>query len=252
MYYPDRFFQSVQSYSRLCLESFFYETFKKYKYMLIYQTDAFVFRDNLKKFCDMNYDYVGAPWPWWFAREFPMRCKHRVGNGGFSLRRIDTALKILRHKQEILRNCSFSQRLLDAEDLFWTYCDMLGIESFHVPDEVTALSFSTEGFQEKWLSRCKKETLPFGCHSWSMPARYGTWKKWIESAGYNLPAISSKQIGSQHLRYHRLHLMRNYLISRCKKNSHGFHLKNNFWSLWRMIYFSVIMRCIKLHIIKFN
>lgn len=187
--------------------------------MLIYQTDAFVFRDDLNLFCSMDYDYIGAPWPWIFAREFSMKYKYRVGNGGFSLRRIDAVLKVLRHKKEILQTCPFAKKLLDAEDVFWMYCATLGVESFKVANEVKALTFSTEGFQEKWLARRTIQTLPFGCHSWSMPARYGTWKKWIESAGYRLPEVSPKQCGSLHMKYHRLHMMRDYLRSRIKRKS---------------------------------
>lgn len=43
------------------LEADFYRRFGKYKYMLIYQLDAFVFSDKLLDFCEMGYDYIGAP-----------------------------------------------------------------------------------------------------------------------------------------------------------------------------------------------
>lgn len=255
VYFSDKYFVSVQSYSRLCLEPFFYEQFHDYEYMLIYQTDAFVFRNDLKKFCDMGYDYIGAPWPYLGVNKLPIRPKYRVGNGGLSLRRIESALKVLKHKQQILRDCSFSKYLLDAEDFFWTYCATLGIENFHLANEIIALSFSSEGFQNKWMCKRTMKTLPFGCHSWNHVTQYPTFKKWIEKYGYTLPALSERQKGTLHIRYHRLHILHDYLNLRLKREQ----LCINFlfrarmtWSLRKMIYFSLLMRGVKLHIIKFE
>ena len=56
------YFDSVSSYNRLMLTPFFYQRFKQYEYILIYQLDAFVFMDKLPYFCRLGYDYVGAPW----------------------------------------------------------------------------------------------------------------------------------------------------------------------------------------------
>jgi len=39
----------------------FYDAFKAFDYILIYQLDAFVFRDELEYFCSLGYDYIGAP-----------------------------------------------------------------------------------------------------------------------------------------------------------------------------------------------
>lgn len=54
---------------------------------LVFQTDSMInpkYRNLIYKF--MDYDYVGAPWPWeWLD----------VGNGGLSLRKRSTMLKIL-------------------------------------------------------------------------------------------------------------------------------------------------------------
>ena len=57
-----RYFQNVLSYNRLMLQVSFYQEFINYKYILIYQLDAFVFQDQLKNWCQLNYDYIGAPW----------------------------------------------------------------------------------------------------------------------------------------------------------------------------------------------
>lgn len=57
-------------------------------YALIVQWDGFAI--NREAWTDgfLEYDYIGAPWPWWLSL-LPWCCpslKHRVGNGGFSLR----------------------------------------------------------------------------------------------------------------------------------------------------------------------
>lgn len=61
--FPPQFFQNTMTYSMLLMSPFFYEAFKAYDYILIYQLDAFVFYDALEKFCSLGYDYIGAPWP---------------------------------------------------------------------------------------------------------------------------------------------------------------------------------------------
>lgn len=89
--FDDKFFTSVSSYSHLLLTPEFYLRFQKYEYMLIYQLDAWVFRDELDEWCAKGYDYIGAP----FIQKFGKREKVLVGNGGFSLRRIDAILRVL-------------------------------------------------------------------------------------------------------------------------------------------------------------
>src|SRR5690242_1070593 len=54
--FDDVYFQSVKGYNQLCLSKIFYERFGKYAYMLIYQTDAFVFRNDLKYWLQQGYD----------------------------------------------------------------------------------------------------------------------------------------------------------------------------------------------------
>lgn len=54
------------------------------KHALIFQTDVVLFSDNIDQF--LEYDYVGAPWCF----------NHRVGNGGFSLRKVQTMIDILK------------------------------------------------------------------------------------------------------------------------------------------------------------
>jgi len=91
------YFDSTAHYSDLCFSEEFYLRFKDYEYMLICQTDAWVFRDELDYWCKQGYDYIGAP------IYFPYNETHftdiffGVGNGGFCLRKISHCLKIVRH-----------------------------------------------------------------------------------------------------------------------------------------------------------
>ena len=58
--FDSNYFKSVAGYNKLMLSRFFYERFSSYKYMLIYQLDAYVFKDELDYWCDKDYDYIGA------------------------------------------------------------------------------------------------------------------------------------------------------------------------------------------------
>jgi len=60
--FNNKFFQGIAGYNKLMMSVNFYETFSSFRYILIHQLDAFVFRDELLHWCHQNYDYVGAPW----------------------------------------------------------------------------------------------------------------------------------------------------------------------------------------------
>lgn len=49
--FSDGDFESVDSYSVLLLKPRFYDRFLDYEFMLIYQTDAYVFKDELEYWC---------------------------------------------------------------------------------------------------------------------------------------------------------------------------------------------------------
>ena len=60
--FADFYFKGISGYNRLMLAKEFYERFLDCTYILIYQLDAYVFRDELKEWCNKGYDYIGAPW----------------------------------------------------------------------------------------------------------------------------------------------------------------------------------------------
>lgn len=133
-YFDDNYFESTASYSKLLLEKEFYEYFNDdYKYLVLYQLDCYMFRDELDRFVDFDVDYIGAPiyatnsdWG-----EHPPY----VGNGGFSIRKIETFVSVLdRNKQlwlihkdefentKLPKNSDY--KYIDFEDIF--ICQMIG------------------------------------------------------------------------------------------------------------------------------
>lgn len=94
-YFNQKYFKSVAGYNELCFMHEFYERFLSYEFMLIYQLDAWVFRDELKYWCEKNYDYIGAPIFWAYnSKRFTTKVAG-IGNGGFSLRKISYCLRML-------------------------------------------------------------------------------------------------------------------------------------------------------------
>jgi hypothetical protein len=104
--FDDRSFASVDSYSLLLLNQNFYTRFSNYEFMLIYQLDAYVFRDELEYWCDKGFDYIGAPWTknsnQWFsnliASDKKLAFYPNAGNGGFSLRNITKISELMGRK----------------------------------------------------------------------------------------------------------------------------------------------------------
>lgn len=90
--FPDFYFDGIAGYNSLLLNNKFYQTFSKFQYILIYQLDAWVFKDELSFWLSQNYDYIGAPW---IGNKHPSIIQNKVGNGGFSLRKVNSFLKIL-------------------------------------------------------------------------------------------------------------------------------------------------------------
>lgn len=176
-YFDTEYFRSVHSYSCLMLSEGFYQRFLKYQYILIYQLDAFVFKNELLHFCSLGYDYIGAPWLSGFCEYTNLKRKILyVGNGGFSLRRVEACLNVLCRHQKLRR--IYQER---NEDAFFSAC---GDEIFRVAPKKIALTFSFE----REVKACFKENdnkLPFGCHAFE---RYNLefWEKYIKDAGYDL------------------------------------------------------------------
>ena len=159
--FPPQFFQSTMTYNVLMKLPNFYEAFLDYEYILIYQLDAFVFSDELEYFCGLGYDYIGAPWEA-FRVLFFGENKYRlhVGNGGFSLRKIDACYNLLmNHKDFDTEDPTL------PEDIFFSLCGELFKKEFHVAPINIACKFSIENLNEHFVNK-NGGKLPFGCHAW--------------------------------------------------------------------------------------
>lgn len=182
-YFHKKYFKSVKTYNQLMLDISFYECFITYKYILIYQLDAFVFEDKLSYFCSLGYDYIGAPWLSGIYHYIDKNhCIWKVGNGGLSLRNVYSFIKVLKEYQDIICDCIIN------EDIF--YSSVINKDFRIAPIEI-ALQFSFE----RQVLRCFKrnnQQLPFGCHAW-MRYNFKFWKPFIERYGYDLEDSSVYQ-----------------------------------------------------------
>jgi hypothetical protein len=196
-----RFFGSARAHTDLLLTPQFYEAFRDYRFILIYHLDALVFSDDLLAWCARDWDYIGSPWV-----KFPygIELRHwnplcRVGNGGFSLRKVDSCIRVLRStrphmsadeywryysagKSPVVRTLTYWRRWVKRlrrynsvrwllqrspmnEDLFWSQEAIRFDPGFRIApfDEALRFSWETEPAE---CARLTGLTLPFGCHAW--------------------------------------------------------------------------------------
>jgi len=195
--FNNKFFQGIAGYNKLMMSVNFYETFSSFRYILIHQLDAFVFRDELLHWCHQNYDYIGAPWievGWrsaifWYIAEnhnsIYRKCLYKlnparsyeIGNGGFSLRKVSAHLRALKWFDKTAKNWA------QHEDCFYTHIFTDYYPFFSLPNKKTAALFSFEKAVETFPLTNK---IPFGCHAW-FKGSYSFWKPEIEKFGYKLP-----------------------------------------------------------------
>lgn len=159
------YFGSVLSYNKLMLEPQLYRRFQSYEWLLIHQLDAFLFHGGLESFCEMPFDYFGAPWvPGQLVHPFIHKgyllklfgTRVSVGNGGLSLRRLRPTLELLAAPH------AKPQRWEANEDGFFAYWGKKGRKFRSCPLEVAA-RFAFEAKPEA-LYALNGNTLPLGCH----------------------------------------------------------------------------------------
>ena len=196
IHFDETYFRNIEGYNRLLLSLDFYQAFENFTYILIHQLDALVFKDELDAWCAKGYDYIGAPWFKTFWRFKPGKRLYAVGNGGFSLRKVQSCIKVLNHtgKFKPYRYCfSFRNSLLlklkklskaqwralkfentahffisinrKTEDRFWSLDTRHAYVDFAVAPIEDGLKFAFE-CHPSYLYILNK-TLPFGCHAWN-------------------------------------------------------------------------------------
>ncbi len=199
--FPDRYFQSVATYSQLLLSRRFYEALGDYRHILIYQLDCLVFSNRLLQWCDLGYDYLGAPL--FSSKTDSSKGFSRVGNGGLSLRRVESFLKVLDSKRYAQEPDSILHQMFTAylpdldplplpkrwvkklrvlwaarrgvqdylsnyslnEDLFWSDRARLFDSGFRISPVEIALGFAFD-MHPRYCYEHNGCKLPFGCHAW--------------------------------------------------------------------------------------
>lgn len=203
--FPDEYFTSVPKYCEMLNTKEFYKKFIDYKYILIYQLDVLVFSNQLVKWCNKDYDYIGAPFFNPIIGRLSSKSNNSLsgGNGGFSLRKISSFLKVIGSTEKTAARNSASpfirklwflfailtgqshKKWLKApaqdypfnEDGFWSYEAPKYYSRFRVAPLEEALRFSFEKFPKKCF-KLNNNNLPFGCHAWQ---KYDEdfWKQYI-------------------------------------------------------------------------
>lgn len=198
--FDDKYFTGIPGYNKLVLSRGFYDSFKAYEYMLIYQLDCLVFSKDLKSWCEKGWDYVGAPW----FKNYQADTSEgfwMVGNGGLSLRRVSAFRQVLRSRRlltspielgritrffprspklkflvtilkTILHACGYHNTMRyfltqfnQYEDIFWSMHAKRAVPSFKIPTPLEALRFSFE-FAPRYCFEQNGRRLPFACHAW--------------------------------------------------------------------------------------
>ena len=184
--FADDYFTGIAGYNRLMMSEEFYYRFRYSTYILIYQLDAYVFKDELMDWCMKGYDYIGAPWllrpiynfplfkfTSWIKRKFceithkpnSQTTRFKVGNGGLSLRKVSSHIKAVKELRPVIEQYLSVRHHLSNEDVFFSIeVNKQGL-NFIYPSWQEALKFSFD----KYPSLCYKlnnNQFPFGCHAW--------------------------------------------------------------------------------------
>ncbi|MEL6945153.1 MAG: DUF5672 family protein, partial [Bacteroidota bacterium] len=211
---PPKWQKNYKQFARLKMNPLLYEHYKDYEYIFFYEPDAFVFKDEMAYWCSLNYSYIGAAWFQGMSDAKEDASFLGVGNGGFSLRKVEDHLKaIYTHKRifykkdfwlfwnwnrnKLLGILKFLYRYIVGnsthyrwnnfqwgEDRFWGLYVSRAFDWFTTPPLEVTQQFSMETLARRQYQE-NGQQLPFGCHAWW---RYDLefWKPHIESFGYDL------------------------------------------------------------------
>ena len=194
--FAESFFAGREGYNRLMTSAEFYERFLDSEFVLVCQTDVWIFSDSLREWCQTGYDYIGAPWlpnPKAVKGFYPIHrleflikrlchsystsLKYKVGNGGFSLRRTGKFAELARrHAAEIASLRQNEHGIKSFEDVIWSKAvnEWQPGALLIAPWDV-ALRFSVEGHVGYALSLLEGD-LPMGTHAYSRFKNRGHWQ----------------------------------------------------------------------------
>ncbi len=207
--FDDKYFVDTSGYNHLMLSPEFYLRFMDYEYILIYQMDAFVFNDQLTYWCNQNIDYIGAPW---ISQEdeknrikaLELKVKshiytklnvhrkglpsdkqfiNKVGNGGFSLRRVKAFYNITLLMKSRIQFYLSHNNFHYNEDAFWSIEVNRGKRILNIPSYKTGLKFAFEAYPERAIILNGLQ-LPFGCHDWDRYINF--WRPIFKKYNFNV------------------------------------------------------------------
>ncbi|SFZ92963.1 hypothetical protein SAMN05428642_1021101 [Flaviramulus basaltis] len=210
VYIDSKWQSSIEKYNKLKMSQFFYKFFDDYQYLLTYELDAFVFKDELLHWCNKGYDYIGSPW--FLGYENPTNEFLGVGNSGFSLRNVRAMKRAIRKvyineaahfyfgkrnrvtfKLSTLlnylliyfgENDTIQRAAHTNEDAFIAQIIAKRIKDFKIAPIREAIQFGFE-VKPKYLYQLNENRLPMGCHAWwKYDLKF--WKPFIENFGYKI------------------------------------------------------------------
>ncbi len=207
--FDDSYFKGLAGYNRLMLSSEFYHQFMEYEYVLIYQMDCFVFKDELAWWCEQGLDYIGAPWIQKtyhknFAELFILKIRkyfssrfnsqnndapnkyqfeNQVGNGGFSLRKVKKFYDLCIILKPVIDQYLLQTSNLYNEDVFWSIEVNRQKRVLNIPSCQTGLRFAFEVPPVK-ANKLNEQNLPFGCHDWDKYADF--WRPIFKHYNYTI------------------------------------------------------------------
>ena len=215
--FDSSYFDDIDSYNRLLLAKQFYQSFANFRFILICQLDVFIFSDMLARFEQLNYDYIGAPWFQSFGSAVADTKILGVGNGGLSLRKVSSALRILAFfdafkptktplstveallkspvsllkvvKHEIVRRQHHYPTVLPwlqvkNEDIYWSMYLKGFFSWYRVAAIEDAIAFAFEARPELLYSMNGNQ-LPMGAHAWQK-YNLSFWQPHIKALGYEI------------------------------------------------------------------
>lgn len=171
--FDDTYFVNTDAYNRLLTSVKFYQSFLPYEFILIYQLDAYVFRDELLEWCRKGYDYLGSPSLHQdkfnslqadakdeYAKA--LSTNRIVFNGGLSLRKIPSLIRYLNIYNR------FYPAWLGNEDMLFSQeaTRLIPMKLFlKLPTWQEALRFAFEKSPAATFELTGRQ-LPFSCHAW--------------------------------------------------------------------------------------
>lgn len=172
----NKWFASEKSYSKLLRSNDFWLIFKIYEYMLIFQTDGYCVECTLSDWTVKHYDFIGAPI---IASNANWMKVPAIGNGGVSLRKIQTFIDITDPNGECMKtikndvdefNKSRNYIYDQYEDLY--FCELINkYWDLDIARQDDAFNFAWD-MNVDIVYEMRNHRLPCFLHAWTKNIRF--------------------------------------------------------------------------------